>query len=384
MASHSGTELSPSAPPTKAFASSVQAAPDAAFDTFRATKVFRSLDGLRAFSIIAVIGFHVLSPQGLLFRNGYLGVSLFFAISGILITTLLLRERETAGQINLYNFYVRRSLRIFPLYYAVLATYVVVTYLLERGTPRGNLFFSNLPAYLTYTSNWFVELSTTSSVIFYFAWSLATEEQFYLFWPSVVRYSRNRYTPVAIILAAMLAGEAARWASSADWIDGRALPVVMLKSIAAPICLGCVAAHVLHHRRSFRVLYEMAGRIWSVPVALLFLVAAVRLDLPELVISLSMVFLVVACIIRERHCLSWMLDSKLIRHIGMISYGMYLMHMLTFNLVRKLVPPAAGRWVLFLATLTAVIALASLSFRFFERKVQGLKKHLERRAGAQA
>jgi peptidoglycan/LPS O-acetylase OafA/YrhL len=384
MANRSSTELSPPATPTKASTLSGSAGADAAFDTFRATKVFRSLDGLRAFSIIAVIGFHAVHPPGLLFSHGNLGVELFFAISGVLITSLLLRERDTSGQISLYNFYVRRSLRIFPLYYAVLMAYVALTYLMERDTDRGQTFFSNLPAFLTYTSNWFVTLSTTTTTIFFFAWSLATEEQFYLFWPSIVRYSRKRFLPVVAILLVMLAGEVVRYVVRAGWTDGRAIPLRMIQSTASAICLGCVAAYALHHRRSFRVLYAIAGRVWSVPAAVLLLVGTVSFAPAGLAISLTMVFLVVACIIRERHCLSWMLDNRPIRHIGMISYGMYLMHMLTYNFVRKIVPPAAGRWATFLVTLAAVIAVASLSFRFFERKVQGLKKHLERRTGAQA
>jgi peptidoglycan/LPS O-acetylase OafA/YrhL len=358
--------------------------PDAAFDTFRATKVFPSLDGLRAFSIIAVIGFHVLHPPAPFFAHGNLGVDLFFAISGVLITSLLLRERDSAGQISLYNFYIRRSLRIFPLYYAVLTVYVVSTALVERDTARSQLFFSNLPAYLTYTSNWFVRLSTTTTTIFYFAWSLATEEQFYVCWPSIVRFSRNRIVPVAVMLLAMLTGEAVRYAASEGWVDNRAIPIRILGSIASPICLGCIAAYVLHYRRSFRVLYRIAGRPWSVPLAVVSLVAAVRFSLPILVIPLAMAFLVVASIIRARHCLSWLLDNRLVRHIGAISYGMYLMHMLTYNLVRKVVPASVGRWVIFLVVLVAVIAVASLSFRFFERKVQGLRKHLERRTSAPA
>src|SRR5678816_1344035 len=83
---------------------------------------FPSLDGLRALSIVPVIWHHSTPRQleGVL-GKGPLGVHLFFAISGFLITTLLLRERRATGAISIAGFYARRSLRIFPLYYAVLA-----------------------------------------------------------------------------------------------------------------------------------------------------------------------------------------------------------------------------------------------------------------------
>src|SRR5882672_6045500 len=92
---------------------------------FQKAKYFPLLDGLRAVSIVGVVWHHAggaLHFSGPLSR-GYHGVSLFFVISGFLITTLLLRERSRTGAISLRKFYLRRALRIFPLYYAVLALY---------------------------------------------------------------------------------------------------------------------------------------------------------------------------------------------------------------------------------------------------------------------
>lgn len=92
--------------------------------------------------------------------------------------TLLLRERERNSKIDLKAFYIRRSLRIFPLYYGVLFLYMVLVSVLERDSTAGQAFFNNLIYFATYTSNLFVPLD--GRVIFYFAWSLAAEEQFYL------------------------------------------------------------------------------------------------------------------------------------------------------------------------------------------------------------
>ena len=142
-----------------ASSSAPTAAADTAHARFRGARYFGSLDGLRAISVLAVVWHHTVGHDKTLpyfFSNGDEGVTLFFAISGFLITTLLLRERDTAGSINLRAFYIRRALRIFPLYYAVVALYVVLTLLFERTTPAGREFFANLIFFLTYTSNWYV------------------------------------------------------------------------------------------------------------------------------------------------------------------------------------------------------------------------------------
>src|SRR5262245_12093123 len=148
---------------------------------------FGSLDGLRALSIVPVVWHHA-TPHPLdgALGRGPLGVDLFFAISGFLITTLLLRERDERT-IDLRSFYVRRTLRIFPLYYVVLGAFIAhAIFFRAPGAPRDH-FLASLPSYATYTSNWFVDNAVSHAVVFSFAWSLATEEQFYLGFPWILR-----------------------------------------------------------------------------------------------------------------------------------------------------------------------------------------------------
>ena len=128
------------------------------------------------------------------------GVSLFFVVSGFLITTLLPRERSATGNISLKSFYLRRTLRIFLVYYSILGLYVILV--LERHTEPGAQFWYNLPFFATYTSNWFVP-ANSDRIFFLFAWSLATEEQFYLFWPWIIRKGRV-VVPVAVMALLMV------------------------------------------------------------------------------------------------------------------------------------------------------------------------------------
>lgn len=236
-------------------------------DTFLGTRVFSSLDGLRCLSIVGVVWFH-----GGVLPFGHYGVDLFFALSGFLITTLLLRERTTRGDISLGAFYMRRTLRIFPLYYAVLAVYVVLVLVFERGTPEGAAFWGNLPAYLTYTSNWFVDLGD-GRVIFYFAWSLATEEQFYLFWPWIEKYVRAR---LAVPLMAVLL--CIGWTAHAGALDGflgaDSLLRTALASIAPSLGLGVLLAHLLYDRRGFEYAFRLLGSRFAAPLGLVALLAA--------------------------------------------------------------------------------------------------------------
>src|SRR5437016_302345 len=107
-------------------------------------------------------------------------------------------------------------LRIFPIYYAVLAAYCLLVWKFEQDGVARETFFNNLPAFATFTANWFVNLDN-ARVIFYFAWSLAAEEQFYLVWPLIERFARGRWPLVAAVgvlavtqIVAWLAGDLAR------------------------------------------------------------------------------------------------------------------------------------------------------------------------------
>lgn len=228
-----------------------------AYRDFRATRFFGSLNGLRALSILAVLWFHTVPwDRGTLLGQGNKGVTLFFAISGFLIVTLLLRQKEKLGTIDLRNFWGRRALRIFPVYYLALALYVVLVALVERDPAARSTFWNNLPAFATFTSNWFVDLEN-ARVIFYFAWSLAAEEQFYLLWPLVERFARGR-RPLLIAGIVLLVTQAV--AVAWPLASRGALPLRVLTSVPAAILFGVMLAHLLHEPRTFRWVWAVLGR----------------------------------------------------------------------------------------------------------------------------
>lgn len=337
-------------------------------DQFRATSHFLALDGLRGLSILAVIWHHTMNPTG---PWGYMGVSLFFVISGFLITTLLLRERATTGSISLRNFYVRRTLRIFPLYYAVLAVYVVLVVATEARSNPGRAFLHTVPAFLTYTSNWFTDLGSGNRVIFYFAWSLATEEQFYLCWPAVIRFSRRWYAPVVVMITVLVVHQFVATAL-AHGLVAVSLPTRILASIAPPIGLGCLAAYATDHPSGYRFLSAALGRSGTTVIVLVATVAAIALGAPPAMIYVPLVCLVIAACL-EPPGSDRLLTHRWLRAIGVVSYGMYLMHMLCVNIVRHVPAVASRPLVLFAATALLAFLVAQLSYRTYERWFLQLK-----------
>jgi peptidoglycan/LPS O-acetylase OafA/YrhL len=352
--------------------------PTPAHKAYLSQNYFPLLDGLRALAIIGVVWFHanigVFRP-GLISR-GAAGVPLFFVISGFLITTLLLREQSNTGAISLRRFYLRRGLRIFPLYYGVLALYVALVFVTDKHSTLGREFWGHLPYFLTYTSNWFVPRSS-SRVIFFFAWSLATEEQFYFLWPWVVRASKRPVAPIATMLGVLVLNLAGLLGVAHGALAPAWLPTRILLQLSPAICLGAIAAVVAHQPAGFRWLERLFAWRWSAAAALAATLAALAFDLTaDLVADLAMAWLVVACVLRpERQPLAPLLRQPLVRHVGVVSYGVYLLHMLSINLVRGVLHTPNGP-LLFVLALPASVVAATLSYRFYETPFLRLKDRL--------
>lgn len=348
---------------------------------FMERRHFGSLDGLRCLAVLAVVWHHASGQQDGVLGQGHLGVNLFFAISGFLITTLLLREYARDGSISLRKFYMRRSLRIFPAYFAVLGIYVVLVTLTRRDTPEGIAFLDNLPAFATYTSNWFVNLDAGNNVTFYFAWSLATEEQFYLVWPVLLGLLLLRGPAVGVVLACLaLAGAVAADQLATEVIDGSQFLITVVRSIATPICLGAALAAILHRPAGFaRVGRVLLLRGATPLLAVATLAAAARLPVP--LVELLMALLVAACCVREDHPLAPALRLTPVRFIGVVSYGVYLMHMLAVNGVRPLLGHQSGVDV-FVAGAAVAVFMAYVSFRFYETPFLNLKSRFASQAPA--
>jgi peptidoglycan/LPS O-acetylase OafA/YrhL len=342
---------------------------------YLAQRSFGALDGLRAFSILAVLWHHTYeAPTGWrATERGFLGVDLFFVISGFLIVTLLLRERDRHGQVSLKNFYVRRFLRIFPVYYGVLLVLLAVFLTVGRHANMKEGFFHDLPWAMTYTSNW-VGLATFLEI----TWSLSAEEQFYLLWPPLERFARRLVVPVLLVLLVVSQVIHFRLAEPVMAALGFAphQPEMLRQTGFTPIMLGVLLAHGLHdptwHDRLRRVL---GGRL--VPVVALVGVVAVAsypgddiTGWPRLLVHLLMTALVGGAVVREDHFLMPVLRLRPLVRIGALSYGIYLFHMLCRHAAVSLLSRVGEPHLIVrtIATLAITYVVAELSFRFYESR----------------
>jgi peptidoglycan/LPS O-acetylase OafA/YrhL len=297
------------------------------------------LDGLRAIAIIGVLLFH-LQVRG--FSLGWTGVTLFFVLSGFLITGILLDTK--GGPHFLRNFYWRRALRIFPIYYVALISVAGIAVLLDQKV-------GDLPYYLIYAQNYVLGITNFTPnfpIAFNHSWSLAVEEQFYLLWPLAVLWLSRRRLSI-VIWGLFGLGLASRGflllvSHNADLMDA-ALPTQL-----EPLAAGAALAVLTRSGAEIRVIAR-AGL--SVAVAsgalLIFMIHAnglpaywhpdvwetVPANLPT--ISLLALFFagVLSVAVAGNTILSNLLRLRFLRHIGKISYGLYMYHFPVFVAVDK-------------------------------------------------
>lgn len=331
-----------------------------AYETFQETKTFGSLNGLRALAILGVIWHHTAGIQAgfPLAQRGFLGVDLFFVLSGFLIATLLLREARSTGGIGLKAFYRRRFLRIMPAYWLMLA--IVGAAMLVHHNPR---LEHEYPYALLYVSN-FVPMVTLLSV----TWSLSTEEQFYLVIPALMKFWRRG---LPWLLPVLCVG--AELPAFGFWPQAH-LPAFLRQTTFAPILLGVMLAYALDDPRTWKVLYPLFGRRSASVIALTLALIACSVPSADisgwlrLIIQCSFVILVACCVMREDHALERILSFPVLRRIGMVSYGMYLYHLTLYGIAEHGLHRigVSSTAALFAALAALVWAVAEISYRWYE------------------
>jgi peptidoglycan/LPS O-acetylase OafA/YrhL len=359
--------------------------PAGLYEAFKKVRTFASLDGLRAFSILGVMWHHTrdsntpLTSRLWLTNFGYLYVDLFFTVSGFLIVTLLLRQRDKNASFSLPNFYARRGLRIFPLYYAILGVFTL--YYLPRDTVNATQFKSDLPYLLVYLTNWH-----HAAGMFHITWTLSTEEQFYLLWPPVERFLSRWVAPILVVLTAItqilhfglvdpLLKAWLGWDSD--------YPAMLRHTTFMPIIFGVLLAHLLHDRSSYIKLAPWLAHRWTLPLALVTMFIAPQFfpsdmrGFPRLLMQSIMFVVIGSTVIREDHKMRGVLAFPPLARIGVLSYGLYLLHHFGNSIVEKGLQRLGFEsmpFVPFVGGFCVSYVLAELSYRFFETPFLKLKE----------
>lgn len=342
------------------------------------------LDGLRALAIVAVLLYHADLPL----RGGFLGVEIFFVLSGFLITALLTTEWLQYDRIDLKTFWLRRARRLLPALFFVLIGTLAIAAALPAGETAG--IGGDALAALGYVMNWHLVLSGQSYFdagvrppLLQHLWSLAVEEQFYLLWPlicviglRVMRFSGLLVGTVALAIASF-ALAAVSFEPGADpsriyyGTDTRASGILIGAALAmvwAPWRQPAAA------RRSVGLALDIAG-----PVGLVgLLLATVRLfDSHPLLyrggltlVAVGTVLVIAATTHPRARLLPAVLAWGPLRWMGMRSYGIYLWHWPIFQVTRPSLDVPFDGLGLLAARIGAVVLLAELSYRCVEMPVR--------------
>jgi peptidoglycan/LPS O-acetylase OafA/YrhL len=322
-----------------------------------------ALDGARALAIALVIGFHARVPG---FQGGFIGVDLFFALSGYLITSLLVEEVRLTGRIALWGFYRNRMLRLWPPFVLMLAAYLIAA---PFVWPKFDALRDALLAG-AYLTDYSYPLFHRPEILGH-TWSLAVEAHYYLLWPFVVagllRVSRQQ--AIAVLVCLFLAATAWRWAawmSAADWknlyhrFDTRLSGLVIgsLLAFAAPdvkkqqaLAVGIISLSVLGVLTV--ILHWRNG-------------AAVIL---QPLVDLASVGLVMALVSPHATRLTAILSCRPIVYVGLISYPLYLWH---YPIIRAL---RAYDWpISIVLAITLSFVVAKLSYDYLESPLRRLRR----------
>jgi len=307
------------------------------------------------------------------------GLSLFFFLSSYLIASLLIMEKASTATVDLRAFYVRRILRIWPLYFTFLGAVALtgIWFSAEHvSVPR-------LGAMVFLAGNWYSIAAGMGPFVIAPLWSISVEEQFYAIWPSVFRLLSKRTfvifsVVVAIFSLASTAILASRGASSLDlWMNSLSEFIFF--------AAGSLLAHrfnAMQKPNLLRAILLMSSGVvlWFITEILCKIDDRGTQALPIL-LSLGYLFIAVGCALLIMGALSIPARAipEWLRYLGKISYGLYVFHALSMHLVRS----APLKWHLqtpgfeFVVILAITLAMADLSYRFLEKPFLRLKRRFE-------
>jgi peptidoglycan/LPS O-acetylase OafA/YrhL len=364
-----GVMRGPHQPPTR------DAAESSASHTTSTMPRLAALDGIRGLAVAAVVVNHA-RPSAL--AGGWLGVDVFFVLSGFLITSLLLREHAASGRIDLGHFYSRRARRLLPALFVLLAAVVAVARVAPDTAGFDTVRGDGLAA-LAYVANWHFIAAGTS----YFGafapsplrhlWSLAIEEQFYLVWPVllILLLRRGRARTVTLVAGSLAIASAIAMALRFDGGTGISRAYFGTDTHAHGLLVGCACAALLASGWRVRVPRVVAViAAIGVAAAMFELQGTASFAYRGAIFGVAILTAIVVAAVASGHAgpLAWVLERRPLVGLGRISYGVYLWHWPVLLVLTASRMHVTG-WPLVGEQVAVTLGLSLLSYALLERPV---------------
>jgi peptidoglycan/LPS O-acetylase OafA/YrhL len=332
-----------------------------------------ALDGLRACAILFVLGGHFAIPH----IPPYFGVTLFFFISGFLITRLLLTELMEKGTVSLYQFYMRRALRLYPsLLFTIFLTMIFYYYVSDKTIPIGELTSA-----LFYFANYYgLYIGYDVARTFIILWSLAVEEHFYLIFPLIfLVFSKNllRFLKILIIILILI-------------LVWRLILVMILPvgnnwwvhratdARADSILYGCIFSIILATDYGNKFIEKCSKPVlFLLGTIIIFLCFIIHNDLFRGTFNYSLqgfalLLIFPTLLFSQTSKLKQLLESFWLRYIGKLSYSLYLQHWTAHVFVRSFVK---SKEEFYIAVILTTITLTLISYHLIERPIIKLRRY---------
>ena len=340
-------------------------------------KYIPALDGIRALAILLVLLFHWFPVDHWVnvLPNGPIGVTLFFVLSGYLISNILMGQQAAGTFLHSFkNFVIRRALRIFPIYFLVLLGLLVGK---KIGIQVVTNFYEHPVYYWTYFYNHWLEQTQNWSDMLSPYWSLSVEEQFYIVWPFFMLLIPSGKRLLGFLWSVVVLGIIARYILVYK-LDG--IGVYMITCVDT-FAWGALLAYYLRNGRSAE-LGIWIGRLW-IPVLILWIILCVMHTDADLVKQLffrsltSMVSVALLFQAMQEGILARIFSWTPLRKLGQMSYGVYLYHMLVPDLVYQLasrlhIPLPEDPY--HVIGILGLFLIAAISYRWIEKPIQELKR----------